>query len=167
VTIRLSSACSQVVGVDISSDLIEVARRNYFAENVTYIHGSATEISATELGGFVPSKIVMCVALQYFTEANCARLMKRLGTLTAQPVPIFFTDVPDVNHLYDFYNTPERQAEFARRRAAGTEAIGTWWSKQRLSEILAGFGYAAVFKMQDPCRFGAHYRFDLLAEPIG
>jgi cyclopropane fatty-acyl-phospholipid synthase-like methyltransferase len=165
ITKRLSADCSHIIGVDISRDLIDVARHNHAVDNITYVYGPATEISTTALGGFVPSKIVMCGGLQYFVEAGLRELMAKIDALSAQNVPIFFTDVPDVDRLYEFYDTPERQAEFARRRAAGTEAIGTWWSKEHLSGILEHHKYTAVFKAQDPRRFGAHYRFDLLGQP--
>jgi cyclopropane fatty-acyl-phospholipid synthase-like methyltransferase len=165
ITLRLSSKCARIMGVDFSEELIRVARQNFAAPNISFIHSSATEISGTKLDGFVPSKVVMCTALQYFTELSVRQLTAKLKTLGAQTVPIFFTDVPDVDCLRNFYKTPELQAEFERRRAAGTEAIGTWWSKQRLTEILAECGYAVHFEAQDARRYGAHYRFDLLATP--
>jgi hypothetical protein len=143
-----------------------VARSNFAAKNITYVCGSATEISSTELNDFLPSKIVMCTALQHFGESDLRRLMSRIGMLSMKGIPIFFTDVPDVECLDKFYDTPERKAEFTRRRAARNEAIGTWWSKEHLDKILEEFNYEAGFVAQNPRRSGAHYRFDLLAQPI-
>ena len=125
-----------------------------------------TEISATELDGFLPSKIVMCTAIQHFGEDGLRKVMSRIGSLPVKGIPIFFTDVPDVECLDKFYNTPERKADFIRRRDSGTEAIGTWWSKEHLGKILKEFDYAAQFMAQHPCRSTAHYRFDLLAQAI-
>ena len=166
VTIRLSHACQRIVGVDFSTELIEVARKHHSSDKITYLYGSATEVTPTQLGGIRPSKIVMCVGLQYFSEQNLGDLMRAIGGLTQNSVPIYFTDVPDVDHLYDFYDTPERRADYERRKAVGTEAMGTWWSARRLDEIMRSFGYSAEIQAQDPRRFGAHYRFDLLATPI-
>jgi cyclopropane fatty-acyl-phospholipid synthase-like methyltransferase len=165
VTTRFSAHCAQVLGVDFSTTLIEVARQHHAPANVTYLHGSATELTPAQLGGVRPTKIAMCTALQYFAERDVAALMRALGSLGAATAPVYFTDVPDVDHLYDFYDTPERRADYERRKAAGTEAVGTWWSRIRLAEILRGAGYATSIKPQDSRRFGAHYRFDVLARP--
>jgi hypothetical protein len=77
---------------------------------------------------------------------------------------LFFTDIPDAGRLRAFYDTPERWAEFERRRAEGTEALGMWWDREHLTRIFEAHGYAVALSM-DPQRFTAHYRFDLLATP--
>ena len=53
--------------------------------------------------------------------------------------------------------------EFERRRATGTEAIGTWWERDHVVGLIEAAGYAAEIIDPDLDRFTAHYRFDLLA----
>lgn len=165
VTKRIAAVAGRVYGVDFSLALIEVARRHFSAPNIAYVCRSVTDLRIVNIGGDRITKIYMIAALQYFTQESMRSLMSTIRELSGGKAPIYFTDIPDVDHLYDFYNTPERRAEYQRRRAAGTEAIGTWWSKQALAKILEQSSYAADIVPQDSARYGAHYRFDLLARP--
>jgi SAM-dependent methyltransferase len=164
VTKRIAAVALRVYGVDFSPALIEVARRQFSGPNIAYVCRSATDLGVVDVGGDRITKVYMAFALQYFTQESVRSLVST-GALGGLRVPIYFTDIPDVDHLYDFYNTPGRRAEYQRRRAAGTEAIGTWWSKQALAKLLEQSGYAVDIVPQNPERYGAHYRFDLLARP--
>ena len=165
VTHRIAAVAQRIYGVDFSHELIEVARRHFSGVNLAYVCRPVTELTAADLGGDRITKAYMAAALQHFTRQSVGTLMEIIRTLSGASAPIYFTDVPDVAHLFDFYNTPERRAEYERRRAAGTEAIGTWWNKKDLAELITQSGYEAIIVPQNPARFGAHYRFDLLARP--
>jgi cyclopropane fatty-acyl-phospholipid synthase-like methyltransferase len=162
-TVRLAAACQSTYAVDFSKYLIEVARRYHIAPTLKYIHCSVIDLTVMQLNGRYPNKISMITALQYFTEANLKRLLDSLSGLRDSSATLYFSDVPDIDRLRVFYDTPERRADFECRWAAGIEAVGTWWSRRDLAEVLAGHGYSAEFRNQDSHRFGAHYRFDLLA----
>jgi cyclopropane fatty-acyl-phospholipid synthase-like methyltransferase len=162
-TIRLAAVCQSSYAVDFSEYLIEIARRHHTAPTLKYIHCPVTGLGLMQFGGRRPNKICMITALQYFTKATLKRLLGGLSNLADAPATLYFSDVPDVDRLYEFYDTAERRADFERRRAAGNEAVGTWWSRQDLAELLAGEDYLAEFRDQDSRRFGAHYRFDLVA----
>jgi cyclopropane fatty-acyl-phospholipid synthase-like methyltransferase len=165
VTKRIAALARHIYGVDFSPALIEVARQHFSGSDITYICRSATELGSVDVRGDRITKVYMLAALQYFTEETVPTLMSTIGELSGGKAPVYFTDIPDIDHLWDFYNTAERRAEYQRRRAAGTEAIGTWWSKQTLTELLERSGYTVHIVLQDMARFGAHYRFDLLARP--
>ncbi len=166
VTVRLAETCRFVYGVDYASDLIELARRHYAAANIRYIHCDAAELTVAQLDGVRPSKIAMIAGLQYFTVANLERLLATIARLTGGAAPMFFSDIPDVDHLYDFYDTPERRAWHAQQEKIGTEPMGTWWSRTDLEQIFHSSGYTADFRDQEPHRYAAYYhRFDLLVQP--
>ena len=165
VTFRLASVCQSVYAVDFSIDLIMVARRHHAAPNISYILSSATQLSAALFVNGRPNKVCMLTSLQYFTAQRLDHLLTILAKVTEPSAPLYFSDVPDVECLYRFYDTPERRADYERRRAAGTEAIGTWWSRHHLAEILKRHDYVIEFREQDRRRLGVHYRFDFLARP--
>ena len=167
VTKQLSPACRRIVGVDYSSTLIDVARRYHAAANGAYLRAAADEIGPEPWGKENPTKILMCDSLQYFTEASLRSLLAAMNRLTDGQSPILFTGVPDVGRIDAFYNTEARRAEYEKRVREGTEAIGTWWRRESLAEILLEFGYEAGILAQDPRRFTSRYRFDLLAHPVG
>lgn len=163
---RLAGACKRVVGVDCSERLIEVARASSPASNVSYLVGAAEELDRLGLGEEQPTKLSIVQALQHLTVEGVERL---LSVLDRRPQPItriVLTDVPDAALVFAFYNTPERQAEFHRRRAAGTEAIGTWWDRAELSGLLAKHGYEAEITASPGAPY-AHYRFDVVARRRG
>ena len=162
ITVRLAGACAAVVGIDYSRALIAVARRDYAASNITYHQRSAEDLGPEDFPAPGLNKVVMNQGLQYFDEAMLRRLLARIDTCARRGMALVFTDVPDVALMRAFYDTPERWAEFERRRAAGQEALGTWWSREHLRGVLDDHGYGVAFRV-DAGRFTAHYRFDVLA----
>jgi ubiquinone/menaquinone biosynthesis C-methylase UbiE len=166
VTKQFSVVCARVVGVDYSSALIDVALRHHSAPNAVYLRAAADEIGFAPWGNERPTKILMCDSLQYFTDAGLRRLLAAIHRLTDGRSPILFTGVPDAGRINAFYNTEARRADYQRRVREGTEAIGTWWRRESLAEMLGEFGYEARILSQDPRRFTASYRFDVLAQPI-
>jgi SAM-dependent methyltransferase len=165
VTVQLAPFCRSLVAVDYSSALIDVAREHHAAPNIAYVNMAAEELTAAQFPAGPPTKVCMNQGIQHFTEAMLVKVLEAVTRITGGRAPFYITDVPDADRIFAFYNSPERRAEFERRRAAGTEAIGTWWSRPHLGSVLASAGYAVRFIEPDPRRFTAHYRFDVLAHP--
>jgi len=166
VTRRLSAICRRVVGVDYSAGLIEIAKRHHSAGNVAYLCGPADRIASEPWEGEAPTKTLMCDSLQHFDESGLRDFLLTMERLTGGNSPILFTGVPDASKMSAFYNTEERRADYERRKQNGTEAIGTWYGRELLIEVLGEFGYEPEFRKQDSRRFTAHYRFDVVARPI-
>jgi cyclopropane fatty-acyl-phospholipid synthase-like methyltransferase len=167
VTVVLAAACESVYGVDYSRDLIDVARRHHAAPNISYLHRDATELTAAGLGDWQPNKVSMISGIQFFTITKLTRLLAAVAALTDRAAPLFVADVPDVDHIHEFYDTPERWAYYERQRAIGAEPMGTWWNRRDLAEVLLSGGYSTEFMEHKAPRFGAYYhRFDLLARPV-
>jgi SAM-dependent methyltransferase len=162
VTARLAPLCRVVVGADFSQELVATARERNSAANIAYLHRSAEDLHTADFPMGRPSKVCMNSGLQYFTEAAARRLLRMLRGMVADGASIYFSDVPDAVKLGKFYDSPARWAEFERRRAAGTEAIGTWWDRAHLLSLFASNGFACEILEPDQGRVTARYRFDLL-----
>jgi SAM-dependent methyltransferase len=162
-TAQLAPRCRAVVGSDYSYDLIEIARARHAPSNTTYVHGAAEDISAADFPDGRPNKICMNAGLQYFTADMVAKTMTALREVAVGEMTLFFTDVPDSGRIREFYNTPERWAEFERRQAAGTEAVGTWWDREELTGLMDPMGFDVTMVAPAPERQTSHYRFDVLA----
>jgi SAM-dependent methyltransferase len=163
ITTRLAPLCRAVVGLDYSAYLIEVARERHPMPNTVYLHRAAADLHPRDFCERSPNKACMNAGLQYFTETMVERLLASLRVLLQNELTLYFTDVPDVDRLDAFYDTAQRRVEFDRRRAAGTEAIGTWWNRDHLSSLFTAAGFAVRMIEPDPMRLTAHYRFDALA----
>lgn len=165
VTRALAARCRAATGVDYAEDLIDSARRHHQTGSIDYVRGAVADLALSDCRFGRPSKVCMNAGLQYFQAAMTRELLRALEPVAGRQAPLYFSDVPDADRLFDFYDTPERRAELERRLAAGTEAVGTWWSRPHLRRLLEDAGYSAVFIEQDPRRLTARYRFDLLARP--
>jgi SAM-dependent methyltransferase len=163
VTARLSPFCRVVVGVDYSLELIESARERRSLPNTVYMHRDAANLHPADFPAGLPTKVCMNAGMQYFTEPMARRLFQILRELSQQDLMVLLTDIPDAAKLEAFYNTPERWAEFERRSASGTEAIGTWWDRDHLVALARAMGYTVATAEPESGRSTAHYRFDLLA----
>lgn len=163
VTVRLSPLCGSILAVDYSNELIQVARTANSARNITYMSRSVESLLPGDLPSTGPTKICMIAGMQYFTAPMIRRLLISLRRLARVDLELLFTAVPDAEKLDEFYNTPERRAEYERRSAAGNEAIGTWWDRRHLVSIFQQEGYEARAADQNPSLLTAHYRFDVLA----
>lgn len=110
-------------------------------------------------------KVYMHEALQYFDAKELACVIGGLRPVMSDACPIFFSGVPDKARLWDFYDTPERKADYLRRQAEGREAIGGWWEHQELQAVAQESGFNCTFIQPPAGIFYAHYRFDILFEP--
>jgi ubiquinone/menaquinone biosynthesis C-methylase UbiE len=166
ITARLAPLCRLVVGVDFSAELISIARERHPLPNTVYICRSADDLQPADFPAAPPNKACMNFSLQHFTVAMAGRLLGSLRALAPRGLTFYVNDVPDADRIFAFYNTPERRAEFERRRAAGTEAIGTWWNRAQLRSLFEAAGFAVEITDPEPERSTAHYRFDVLARLI-
>jgi hypothetical protein len=110
-------------------------------------------------------KIYMYEAAQHFEPAQLRQLLSHLRQSPSAHAPVLLASVPDYDQLWSFYNTPERKADYHRRKSEGTEAIGQWWTRSELALVAGQSGYRAEFHMQNPVLHTAHYRFDALLQP--
>jgi len=161
ITAQLASHCNHITGVDFSAQLIRIANRHFVRENIIYETADVRELP-DKLRRFPFTKILMNACIQHF-EVNETRLVfESLQNSASSGAPILLTSIPDKLRLWDFYNTPERRAEYHLRIKDNTEAIGTWWTQQEFSALATSFGYTTQFFQQSSDLDTAHYRFDVL-----
>lgn len=161
-TARIAVACREVLGVDYSAPLIRTAQRFHTRPNVRYLCQSVLDITPSALEGASPfDKVYLYEALQHFSPAQYGPLLDTIASVSSPRFIAYFGSIPDEDRLWQFYNTPERVAEYHRRIAEGREAIGTWWNRQYLASQAAAHGFACEFIDQDPSLHTAHYRFDM------
>ena len=166
ITVALAPLCRWIVAADFSLELIDTARERFSAANIVYLHRAVEELEAGDFTHGAPTKVCMNGALQHFTEAGLNEVLTTIGRLRNDRLVLSFTDVPDADRLSAFYDSPERRAAYERRRAEGSDAMGTWWSREHLAAIMEAAGYEVSFPPHDPRRFTSHYRFDLCARAV-
>ena len=164
ITKQFALHCQAVIGVDYSEYLIGVAKQDTSVGNVTYVLGSVEDLDSLDFGPCAPTKVSINGGLQHFTLAMLQDLLESLNRRAKPVTDMIFTEVPDADRLFAFYNTPERREEFHRRRAAGLEPIGTWWAREEMAAVLDEHGYETTFPPLRDGRLTNHYRFDVVAK---
>ena len=164
ITVQVAQHCSSMLAVDFSAPLIASARSQHSGAHIDYVETDVTDLPVGILSDRF-DKIYMQEALQHLDEADLSRLLGSLARSASHAAPLFFGAVPDAMRLRSFYDTPERYAEYQSCLSLGTEAIGTWWDRDRLASIARLNGYATRFLPQNEGLHTAHYRFDVLCDP--
>jgi cyclopropane fatty-acyl-phospholipid synthase-like methyltransferase len=158
----VAKKCQQVVGVDYSAPLIEIARENFGAPNARYCCLSAMDITSKNLELTAPvTKIYMYEALQHFTEEQLAPLIERLLALSSESAVILFASITHQRKLSKFYNTPELQQTYRKNRQRGALGLGTWWKKSVIRQTCSLYNLRCEFLSQPEELHTAHYRFDV------
>jgi cyclopropane fatty-acyl-phospholipid synthase-like methyltransferase len=167
VTSLVAAHCRHVVAVDYSAPLIGAARLHHARGNVDYVVADVSRLDAVAVDLSQTDAAYMSLAFQYFDSDKARALLASLRAVVPPRCRLFLEDIPDAARLFDFYNTPERQAEYRRRIADGTEAIGHWWSADDLVRLAASEGFDCRIITQPAQRFRTHYRFDAMLRPRG
>lgn len=164
-TRRLANQVRSVLGADISEELIQVARQDHGAANITYGVHDACEVaslSAPEGRGF--SKIVLFAALQHFTVEAFSGMLEGMVHVGTPDVRIFIGFIPDVEKQDLFYGTEERRQMHERHIAAGTDSFGKWWSQDALRVAAVQHGLTCRFTDLPEGLLAASYRFNAVLD---
>ena len=168
-TQRLASLSRGAVGVDMSAELIDIARSDHAAPNLSYHACDARQIDTLPLGdGPKFNKVLMYAALQHFGQDDLKALLQTLMPVTEPGAIFLFGFIPDADLAHQFYDTPERRAERKRRIEEGTDPIGEWWKRETIQDCAANAGLSCRFADVPPGHHAARYRFHAILErPAG
>ncbi|WP_203292324.1 class I SAM-dependent methyltransferase [Maricaulis parjimensis] len=159
-TQRLAKLAKGAVGVDMSAELIDIARSDHAAPNLSYYTADARCIDSLPLASDTRfSKVIMYAALQHFQEDDLRVLLQKLIGLTKPKSVYLIGFIPDFDLADRFYNTPERRAERDRRIADGTDPIGEWWKRDTLRRCAREVGLDCMFEDVPAGLHASCYRF--------
>jgi len=162
ITNELAKKCKEVVGVDFSEPLLEVANRDHRPANVSYHHLNVLmleKMSQTSQGPF--SKTLMFTALQHFRLRDLISILENCIRLSSSEHIILLGYVPDKKRKWKFYNTPKRKLVYAVRKIFGRDAIGTWWNKEFIKKTCDQLDLRCQFHRLNKELHASRYRFDV------
>jgi cyclopropane fatty-acyl-phospholipid synthase-like methyltransferase len=161
ITTEMSKICEAIVGIDFSETLIQIANKYNKPENATYYCMSVLDIGIKSVAEKPFTKIYMYEALQHFAEDDLPTLLARIVEVSSPSSVTFLGGIPDVDKLWNFYDTEERREEYRIKKSKNQEAIGTWWEKNKLVELCKQNQFQCEVLPQNPELHSAHYRFDV------
>jgi len=161
ITTEISRMCQSVIGIDFSEPLIKIAEKYNNPENVTYFCMSVLDQSVKRLANEPFTKIYMYEALQHFSEDVFPKILELITEISTSNSVIFLGGIPDMDRLWDFYDTEERREDYRIRKGKNQEAIGTWWKQKDIADVCFQNGFECEVLSQNQLLHSAHYRFDI------
>ena len=161
ITNELASHCKQVVGIDFSKQLIEIANRDHRPDNVSYQCASVLELGFTTFPTIRFNKVVLYDALQYFRKSDLASILKRIISVSTEPRRILFGGVPHLQRKSKFYDTWKKRLLYQFRRITNKDLIGTWWTEDDFRRACEALTLNCTFHDQSEGMYNGHFRFDI------
>lgn len=161
ITAIMSKACKFIVGVDYSEPLIKIAQKYNKPENASYFQMSVLDLNANNLLNKSFTKIYMYEALQHFNEDGFPKILALINEISSPSSIIFIGSIPNIDKLWDFYDTDERRKDYLERKSKNQEAIGTWWNQKYIVDTCLQNGFECEILSQSQVLHTAHYRFDI------
>lgn len=159
---RIYDRCAGLLGVDFSEYLISVAKDN-FEQPPRYIYrcDDAAHYVRSETDPARFTKVLCYGSFSFFSPAGCETVLARLHERFTNVERVFIGNLPDreLAHLFYAQGLPE-----PARLDDHTEQIGTWRSRQQMTELARRCGWSASFSTMPP-DFFSKYRYDALLTP--
>lgn len=162
VTVELAKKCQQVVGIDFSEPLLEVANRVHKPENVRY-----QKLDILKLDKLVTTKekffnkILLHAGLQHFKPKALKSILSNIVELSSSPRLIFFSSIPDIQKKGLFFDTPRRKLLHLYYKFSCKDVMGTWWDKQFIKKVCQELNLNCEFYPESVDQPASYYRFDV------
>jgi SAM-dependent methyltransferase len=161
ITKNIAASVKKIIGVDFSKGLIDTAKSESHAENITYMESDVLHLSCEFFRQ--GSKYYMYEALQLFSKEMLGILLKNMSCIN-NSAAFFIGSIPDKDKLLDYYNTEEKRQFYHKREMENRPHMGKWWDKTELELLAVQHGFKAHFYDQTPLLYTSYYRFDCLLE---
>jgi len=161
ITKSVSVNAMEIIGIDFSERLIDVAKEKSNSDNINYIASNVLNLPDSILN--LTSKFYIYEALQHLTSEMFSELLDELNTI-ARPVKLFVGSVPDKEKLWDYYDTEEKKQFYLQREKENRPHMGVWWTRDEVRTIAENSRFNVAFFDQNPLLYTAYYRFNCLLE---
>jgi len=153
----ICASCQRLYGIELNENLLAVALKTIPA-NIEYFPG---DILVFENDIIKNAKCFLYEVLQLLTYQDLRILLQHVMS-GLQAKSLFIGGVPDINKLFNFYNTEENRAFYYRCIERGDSPMGTWWDRGFIEFVAGDLGLRAEVSEQSPELYTHHYRFDVL-----
>lgn len=138
-TLPLSYLVKYIYAFDFTESLIDNALRFKSNNNIEYAVGNAKEDFTKIFKGELPiiQKFLINDATAYFSPSELEMVIERILKLSHE-FKFYLTNIPNDENKWNFYNTPERKANYEKAIQSGDiflGGIGRWWQKSEFINI--------------------------------
>lgn len=161
-TVELAKKCKQVIGVDFSEPLLEVANRVHRPENVSYQRLDLLELDQLLIAkSKFFNKSLLHSGLQFFQKKSFKFILETMINLLSNPKIILLSSVPDKSKKWMLFNTPQRKMKYIYYQISNQDRIGTWWDKQFIKKVCQELNLNCEFYPESVDQPASYYRFDV------
>jgi cyclopropane fatty-acyl-phospholipid synthase-like methyltransferase len=162
ITRELAKTCRNVVGIDFSEPLLDIANRFNRPHNVIFRRMSLLELDKMpQLTSKPFNKILMYGVLQAIGKRDLAPTLRNILRVSSDNRVILIGSVIDKRRKWKFFNTPRKVLNHLSRRITGRETLCTWWEQGFIERTCRDLGLRCNFHEQNGQLYTAHYRFDV------
>lgn len=157
-TVLLAVKSDFCLGVDLSQNLIDLAKNRHRQPKLHFSRANALQLSGI---GRTFNKINLYFSFQYFEDYETGlRVLSEMNALLAPGGRIFIGDTPDARHWHRYYNTPLKKLRYYYQKWRGTEAMGKFWHPKEFEKMGEWLGLEVQILPEPNDLPYAWYRFD-------
>jgi ubiquinone/menaquinone biosynthesis C-methylase UbiE len=159
IAIPFSVKCQSVTVVDISQPLLDrIDTVNY--NNIIKNYSDILDVNFPDKSF---DKIILYFALQHFNEKETIIILNKAHNWLADNGLFYIGDIPDLNKIWSFFDTSERENLFFDSLLNEQPIVGTWYTSKFLKKAAYNSNYSSVKILRQPdYQINSHYRFDIL-----
>ncbi|MFT6896478.1 MAG: cyclopropane fatty-acyl-phospholipid synthase-like methyltransferase [Paraglaciecola sp.] len=162
-TKKISQMVSSITGVELTTELYNIAREYNSAKNITYIKDEILSFDDKD-NKRKYTKIYLYEVVQHFDYIQIDKLFEKLNNLTVDGGIIFIGGILDAQKKWSYFNTEERKDMYFDSLTSGDELLGCWYEQEFFSYMAKRFNMKVVCATQNPELYTSHYRFDCVLQ---
>lgn len=156
--------CSGVLGVDFSTVLISVAKKNFErAPSFLFIESDMLDYITTENAPNRFTKILCYGAFQYLNYDTAKKVLAHIKNRFINVECFFIGNLPDKDKIKSFY-PPE--TDYSALVNDNLSPLGIWRTKSEFAKIGAEAGWKTEFRTMPNDFYASHYRYDVILRPV-
>ncbi len=158
-TTLFSTQCNMVIGVDFAKDLVSSINRSEY-KNISIVVADVTDVKF-KAKSF--DKVVLYAGIQYMSYKETISLFENIGYWLRPNGLCFIGDIPDIEKVWTFFNTKDREQIYFDSLKNEVPIIGNWFNKVWLKKLGEYVKFKDINIIEQPENLPySHYRFDMI-----
>ncbi len=162
ITLEVAKRCTEIIGIDHSEELLNIANQNNSKINCSFHLTSALELKKA-VDEQLFDKIYLQFSFQYFDKKNQGFLVIKEMLACLKPEgKIFIGDITNHSKLDVFFESKSKRMHYYYSSFRGVNSMGKFWKTSELEKICKKLEVNGTYLEQPKELPYSYYRFDFL-----
>jgi cyclopropane fatty-acyl-phospholipid synthase-like methyltransferase len=158
-TTFFASKCKKIVGVDFAQELVAQIDLDKYKNVSVFVE----DVRTIDFEKQSFEKVFMYAGLQYLSYKETIQLFETVNRWLIRRGIFFIGDIPDINKIWNFFNSGGRERIYFDSIKNDKPIIGTWFDRNWLVKLGKFVGFKDIKILLQPQSFPySHYRFDMI-----